>query len=153
KDRYGIKLQYSVIGHSEGGYEALGIAKAAVDAARSDPSRAGLISSVVTVDGAVNPAAVLEDLNLGDCKLAADSNWKLPADVAGFFLVKSNPVYQEAALINYFSDPDWADSIIQNASDVGIRVATVSNALDGCLSLGGTIDYSADTMIWSVNSG
>ena len=151
KNRYGIKLQYSVIGHSEGGYEALGLVKAAVDQARTDPSRAGLISRVVTVDGAVNPTALLEDLNAGDC-FAAGSDWQLPEDVANFYAKLTLP-YQGAALVNYLSGPDWAGDIIRNASDSGIRIATVSNALDGCLSLDSTIDYSADTMIWSVNSG
>ena len=101
KDRYGIKLQYSIIGHSEGGYEALGIANAAADAAESDPSRAGLVSSVVTVDGAVNPTAVLEDLNIGDC-FAGGSALQLPEDVAGFY-AKTTKTYQGLALINYLS--------------------------------------------------
>ena len=54
KEKHGEQLRYYVVGHSLGGYEALGIAQAAVNDGRGD-----LIAKIVTVDGAVQDRLVL----------------------------------------------------------------------------------------------
>ena len=143
KEKYGVPLTFTVIGHSEGGYNALAIARSAE--AKDDK---GLISGVVSVDGAQQPPQVMADLNAGGC-LVPQGLLHAPADVFGWF-------WQTAGLPARFADDVAATQAvgdeITNVQEYGTRVATVTNGDDPCLYNDATLNPAADWVAsWDIN--
>jgi flagellar hook assembly protein FlgD len=137
----GEELSFTVIGHSQGGYQALALADEAVRQGQD-----GLISHVVTVDGAIQPQFVIPELQAGDCFVGPD--WlKLPADVVqalGLQRFGANLPLSIWLLGAYLFDHDRTADRIHEVQRAGVRVATVTNRYDGCLSEDATINDEAD---------
>jgi PKD repeat protein/flagellar hook assembly protein FlgD len=148
KQHTGRELTYSIIGHSLGGYEAL-----AMGAEADAKGYKGLISSIVTVDGAIQPHVITLELE-GGC-FTNDITRRLPADVVLWGLGKTGGAvnWTSSALVNGF-DWDIAADRIRAAQHAGAKVATVTNYYDGCMSQNATINDAADdTEIFHVDYG
>ena len=138
-ERNGYRLSFTVVGHSLGGYEALGLARRASQDSKYD----GLISTIVSVDGAIQPGMVVFDLSGSEC--LSDSSWSWDSfgaelKTAAFKATLGAP----SALHGAFYDYEHAANEIHDAQKAGIRVATVTNAFDGCLKPSSTLNAAAD---------
>ena len=141
KLRHGRSLEFTVIGHSLGGYEALQLARVAASRGRD----AGLIRDIVTVDGAIQQYMVPFELQAGDCKLPNDSWAKLPADVTQSLLLGQwTPSYQAELWALHKSNSELVKQQIQAIQAAGIDVATVTNHYDTCLHEDATINDAAN---------
>jgi PKD repeat protein len=158
KKKKGRELTFTVIGHSEGGYEALAMAGDA-----SMKGYEGLISSVVTVDGAIHPHVIPLELEAGDCFPYGDL-LELPVDVDADIREAWRKVTDPrtaageklallaARAIWLQDDRLLAADRIAVAQAGGTKVATVTNSYDGCLSVDATINDAADaTAIFHVD--
>lgn len=143
----GRTLEFTVIGHSLGGYQALNLGLLA----GMDPNADGIIQDVVTVDGAVNPEAVMTDLNMISCfgfNLAsvagetALSSWKV-----------THPVATAATYVGEHAVGEIRKDQVQLLRDGGIGVHTLTNLKDGCLSVDATTVDTAETALWSIETG
>jgi hypothetical protein len=142
---HGTPLSFTIIGHSEGGYEALAIARAAeVDGYK------GLISGIISIDGAIQPYSALYQLNAGSC-LATGGFLHLPADVAGWLNQKVNWAYN----VEYNVGATHLTGLqIQSVQNYGIRVATLTNNDDPCLYNDTTLNPAANyVQYWDINYG
>jgi Ca2+-binding RTX toxin-like protein/PKD repeat protein/flagellar hook assembly protein FlgD len=154
KERHGRELTFHVVGHSEGGYEALAMAYEAATKAAVSPGQGyeGLIASIVTVDGAINPHVVVPELRVGTC-FAANEALELPVDVAQKLLVtygrKLLPPPAQAAisaaeLAAHPADWLWSGHLIDVSQEAETKVAMITNQHDGCLSPNATLHSGAD---------
>jgi PKD repeat protein len=146
KEKKGRELTFTVIGHSEGGYEALAMAADA-----SMKGYEGLISSAVTVDGAVHPHVVPLELDIGDC-FPNGELWELPLEIRDAVQAIRHPgvaLAEKAALwaareVWLLDDRLLAADRIAVAQAAGTKVATVTNHYDGCLSEDATLNDAAN---------
>ncbi|RKQ88105.1 Ig-like protein group 3 [Solirubrobacter pauli] len=141
--KHGRSLMYSVVGHSLGGYEAIGIALEAVLKGRPD-----LIDGITTVDGAVHPLMVLPEIN---AHCASDSEWwQVPVDLAIDF-ASLDPRYQLDLWLLHKTSVQARRLEFSMLQARDIRVATVTNHFDDCLRETATInDYADDREVWRV---
>ncbi len=142
--RHGYPLTFTVIGHSEGGYEGIVMALAAWHEGYK-----GLISNVVTVDGAVQPWQVANDLNLGSC-FAPTGIWHFPADLFSWALKDITERFLPVTL----TDDAAMTAEIALVQARGTRVATTTNLDDPCLFPDATLNPIADQVqSWDINYG
>jgi PKD repeat protein/pimeloyl-ACP methyl ester carboxylesterase len=142
QDMYGSALSFTVVGHSEGGYMALAIARSA-----QQQGFKGLISGVVTVDGAIQPGQVLAELNPGGCLVTSGFlHW--PLDVTGWLNQARNLPYR---VVGGLAEKAYIGSQIKSVVKDGTRVATVTNADDPCLYEDATLNDAAETETWNIN--
>ncbi len=143
---YGRTLQFTVIGHSLGGYESLALARVAASAFQYT----GLITGIVSVDGALQPSMVPMELK-ANC-FTTNEAIKLAPDVAQFFAEDIDPFYQADKWLTHKNDADQVAAEIHAVQADGIRVATVTNHDDTCLHEDATINDAAnDVEIWDIN--
>ena len=155
REKFGERLEFTVLGHSLGGYETLGLLKAAKDyrgefSLEGQSGREDLISAAVSMDGALQPEFVLLQLRAGTC-----ASQGITADLFDSIqdaLEVPNVVLTLAGLVNYAHGPNWASDIIRDAQAAGIKVATLTNTLDKCLFEAATLNYAADdTLAFTVD--
>lgn len=157
RERFGERLEFTVLGHSLGGYETLGLLKAAKDyrgefTLPGQSGREDLISAAVSMDGALQPEFVLLQLRAGTCLTSGIGAGILDSIQDG--LEVPNVVLTVAGLVNYAHGPNWASDIIRGAQQAGIRVATLTNTEDECLYQAATLNYAADdTVAYTVDVG
>ena len=147
----GRDLSFSIIGHSEGGYQALALAAEAASRASSSESYSGLISSVVTVDGAIHPQIIPVELQTFGCFVNA--NLALPEDVYQAIVDVQTARTLANRQVWLAADRAWAAKRIGDAWSVGTKVATVTNKHDGCLSQDTTTNDAAKVAIFDVDYG
>src|SRR5262249_39737598 len=126
-------LDFTFIGHSEGGYEALAMAELARQRSVSGQQSVH-VSGVVTIDGAIHPAMVYSQLQLGSCFLGADNPFTQVANGAATY-VKDRYLRPVTALLNadaYFHEYDTVGQQIDLLQQSGVEVATVTNDADQC---------------------
>jgi PKD repeat protein/flagellar hook assembly protein FlgD len=139
KTHYGRELTYTIIGHSLGGYEALAMAAEA-----ASKNYTGLISRIVSVDGAIHPHVIPLELQLGRCFI--NDGLELPEAVLAALIAKPLNVALWLAdrWIWLEDDRNWSAERIRGAQNAGTKVATVTNYHDGCLSVDATLNEAAD---------
>jgi PKD repeat protein/flagellar hook assembly protein FlgD/pimeloyl-ACP methyl ester carboxylesterase len=144
EETHGSALSFTVVGHSEGGYMALAIARSA-----ESQGFKGLISGIVSVDGAIQPNMVLDELNLGGCVFTGGALHVL-GDIGGWLTQAAGT---SGRLINGGEEKAIVGAQIRSAENYGTRVATVTNADDPCLYEDATLNDAAQHEAWNINYG
>jgi hypothetical protein len=134
------RLEYHLVGHSLGGAQVLQIgyelARRADACDGTYPTSVGdypcgrlhdLVSSITTVNGAVHPRTVLQDINPQHCGLGIGADDPVVSDT----LFARLPFIGESEASDERASTARA---IVDLADRGIHVATLSNSYDTCLS-------------------
>ncbi|GAA3537967.1 carboxypeptidase regulatory-like domain-containing protein [Nocardioides daeguensis] len=157
REQRGEILDFAFVGHSEGGYESLALARIAAGKAQNDdPTDDVRVSGVLTVDGAVHGATILTQFALQDCALPLVG---IPRDVIKASMAVNSvtvPTVVAAATRGQTLQLMLADQLAAAADIATIRangtyVMNVTNAYDGCLKSQATISGAAsDSHIYEV---
>jgi PKD repeat protein len=141
----GEVLQFDVLGHSEGGYEAVALARRAVDRNISD-----LFRNVISIDGAIHPDVVIPEISPKNCfgldtTLLSDAAWA--TDWKGQLVLTAGKYVAREA------EKAFVAHQIDAIEKFGIDVTTITNKRDGCLSPDATITTSglATTAMFDVS--
>ena len=137
-------LTFDFIGHSEGGYESLAVARRAQMRGERD-----LIGNVITVDGAVNPLAVLNDINVGSC-FEGITTGSLAADLAGLGGF-SRIVSATLGAAKARGSVQTIDQVNQ-LYDFGVKVVNITNTADTCLSDASTLVRGSKAIVVPVTA-
>jgi Ca2+-binding RTX toxin-like protein/PKD repeat protein/flagellar hook assembly protein FlgD len=151
KERHGLELRFTLIGHSLGGYEALAIASGAVSKGYDH-----LIANVVSVDGAMHPHLVGFYFDPLNCWTDAGQTL-FPDDVTEALRrgdrTRAEEAAEEAVALNISADTGWTGDRIRSVTNAGARVVNITNIFDGCLGLNGTLSPAAERKILFVDHG
>ena len=145
QEKHGEPLSFTIIGHSEGGYEALAMAHAA-----QQDGYKGLISSVVSVDGAIQPLSILLQLNAAGCFYNTAAS--VPEDVLSWLYAPGFTLSRAAANAAYtVTARHFVGNEIKSIEQYGTRVSTVTNTDDPCLYQDATLNPAALSTQWDIN--
>ena len=150
KQRHGRELAFTVIGHSEGGYEALAMASEAASKGYDY-----LISSVVSIDGAIHPHVVLGETDLADC-FTFVNQIKLPGEVEAALYraaLDAEAEAQRAVTLIDIGEENATKNRIKDVQNAGTKVVTITNYYDGCLSINTTLSNATQQKILWVDHG